>query len=668
MPLEELLPRLDDRTYDDLIREVRTRVARYAPEWRPGASAWTDVNDSDPGVTLAQVFAWLSEMLLYRMNRVPALNYIKFLQLIGVELKPAEPAQAEVTVGVEAAFANSVVRVPMRTQFSAEAPDGGPILLFETKAAFVAFRATLDGVVSYDPDTDFTPLTENNAQAAQPFEPFGSRAPEGAFLALGLLDPVPAAALPPETLDLAFVAASDEQGLPHVTCSGGPTALIAPATLAWEYNDSGAWRALTLLRDDTLALTRTGHVKLKLPAAGIPAAAKTKVPPSDPTPRFWIRARVVQSQYEMPPRLLAIRTNTILVEQAETIRDEVLGGSDGSRNQRFRLANRPVLAGTLELDIQVSDEGPERWIEVPDLFSSGPLDNHYTLNRTTGELRTGDGVNGNVPVAFVGDPGGNVVARQYRFGGGRRGNVPAGAITTLVTPVPGIDAGVVSNLQAAHSGRDEETLDEAKKRAPSTLRSRDRAVTAADFEYLASQAANIKRAKALPGFHPDFPDLPLPGVVTVVVVPDVEGDKPMPSDGTLRQVCRYLDDRRLLTTEVFVLKPEYKKVEVRGDLVALNTADAARVHDDVVQALIDYFHPLRGGDNRLGWPFGGAIHYSRVYQRVFSVPGVASIDRLTIVVDDEAHPDCTDVPIGRHALLFSTDHTIAVRQDAAEDA
>ena len=67
-------------------------MARYAPEWRPGESAWSDVNDNDPGVTFAQVFAWLAEMLLYRMNRVPALNYIKFLQLVGIELLPAAPS------------------------------------------------------------------------------------------------------------------------------------------------------------------------------------------------------------------------------------------------------------------------------------------------------------------------------------------------------------------------------------------------------------------------------------------------------------------------------------------------------------------------------------------------------------------------------------------------
>ena len=115
------------------------------------------------------------------------------------------------------------------------------------------------------------------------------------------------------------------------------------------------------------------------------------------------------------------------------------------------------------------------------------MDRDYTLNRTTGEIKTGDGVQGAVPVAYVGDPGGNVVARVYRFGGGRRGNVLARTITTLVTPVDGIDEGQVTNLEPANSGRDEETVDEAKKRAPSPRRSRAGAVRAADVESLATE-------------------------------------------------------------------------------------------------------------------------------------------------------------------------------------
>ena len=60
MPLTDYLPSIDDRQYDDIVTEIRTRIARYAPEWRPGDSAWTDVNDNDPGITIAQVFAWLA--------------------------------------------------------------------------------------------------------------------------------------------------------------------------------------------------------------------------------------------------------------------------------------------------------------------------------------------------------------------------------------------------------------------------------------------------------------------------------------------------------------------------------------------------------------------------------------------------------------------------------
>ena len=667
MPLEDLLPKLDDRTYDDLVREIRTRVARYAPEWRPGASAWTDVNDNDPGVTLAQVFAWLSEMLLYRMNRVPALNYVKFLQLIGIELAPAEPARAEVTFPVEATSPQPLVRIRQRTQVSADPGDGGPTMVFETLRALVAFRAVLEAVVGYDPDTAFTPLTDANQRATQPFEPFGPRAPEDAYLALGFQD---AAALPAEVLDLMVVAAAGggRERVPYVSCLHGPD--TSPARLVWEYNHAGVWLPLTQLRDDTLALTRSGHVLLRLPASGIPVSAKASLTASDPTLRYWIRVRVVSSQYEETPRLLAIRTNTTEVEQAETVRQEVVGGSDGSRNQRVRLASRPVISGSLVLKVQVSDDGPETWTEVPDLLGSGPTDNHYLLNRTSGEILFGDGVNGNIPVAFEGDPGGNIVAAEYRFGGGRRGNVPSGTITTLVTPVPGVDAGAVTNLEPAHSGRDEESLDDAEKRAPSSLRSRDRAVTAQDFEHLAALAGNVRRAKALPNFHPEFPNSRLPGIVSVIVVPNADpaNPMPMPSDGTLRAVCRYLDERRLLTTEVFVLKPQYQRVEVRGDIVVHDAADAAQVHAGIVVSLVDYFHPLRGGDKANGWPFGGTIHYSRVYQRVFSVPGVASISRLTIVLDDEEQRECTDVPIARNGLLYSTEHAISVSYGTAEVA
>src|SRR5215813_7769361 len=181
MPLNNAIPKIDDRDYDSLLAEVRTRIARYTPEWTP---VWTDVNDNDPGITMAQVFAWLAEMLAYRMNKVPELNYIKFLQLLGIELNAAEPAQAEVTFPVKNSFTEPFVIVPARTQLTAEAPDGGPPIVFETERALIALKAQLASLLAYD-GYAYTPVTDENAKATTGFQPFGPAADTDSALLLG---------------------------------------------------------------------------------------------------------------------------------------------------------------------------------------------------------------------------------------------------------------------------------------------------------------------------------------------------------------------------------------------------------------------------------------------------------------------------------------------------
>ena len=81
------VPNLDDRHFQDLVDEAKRRIPRYSPEW-------TDHNVSDPGITLVELFAWLTEQYLFRLNQVPDKNFITFLDLIGVRLQPAQPAGA----------------------------------------------------------------------------------------------------------------------------------------------------------------------------------------------------------------------------------------------------------------------------------------------------------------------------------------------------------------------------------------------------------------------------------------------------------------------------------------------------------------------------------------------------------------------------------------------
>ena len=121
MPLNDAVPVIDDRRFEDILDEIKTRIARYTPEWRP---VWTDYNDSDPGITLAQLMAWLAEMMLYRMGKVPELAYLKFLELLGIELNAAQPSRVDVVFPVAADAVAPYIEVPIRTQVSAPADDG----------------------------------------------------------------------------------------------------------------------------------------------------------------------------------------------------------------------------------------------------------------------------------------------------------------------------------------------------------------------------------------------------------------------------------------------------------------------------------------------------------------------------------------------------------------
>jgi predicted phage baseplate assembly protein len=670
MPLKDAIPVLDDRRYDDIVAEIRTRIPRYTPEWKP---QWSDLNDSDPGIILAQTFAWLSDMLLFRMDQVPELQYLKFLELIGIELLPAQPATAEITFTVDDGVNVPTVSVPPRTQVSAASDDGPPIV-FETERALTALTAQLLAVQAYEGATyeDETSRNAKPSSTAEGFFPFGREPREDAALVLGFGFPVSyltRSVFPPVPIDIAVFTVDTQDATRLVQCGTAATRSYAPAKLQWEGFDGTEWRPLDGLNDDTLAFTRSGHVIVRIPAAlSLQLAYMGEYEGIDPVtqqPRdklFWIRARLVRTQYERPPQLAAVRTNTVVALQAQTVSGEVLGGTSGARNQLWQLENPPVIKGSLRIQI---NEGPgdasADWKVVDDLFGSGPRAQELAVDWTSGEVRAGDGERGQVPIANAENPDANVVAVEYRFGGGSRGNVRADEINNLLSALDGIEGG--TNVFEAAGGTDEERVDDAKVRARQTLRARERAVGVEDFELLAKQAGNVKRAKALPLAHPMFPGVKVPGAVTVIVVPDSKAKNPQPSDGLLRTVCAFLESRRLLTTELFVVGPRYLSVSVEATIVVDDDVDPGKVKQDIEKVLDAYLSPVDGGEDGTGWPFGGPIRYSQVLQRAFTVPGVSSVPSLVLIVDGDRQTECRDVPIepiAPNALVYPAAHAITV--------
>src|SRR5439155_23812040 len=102
------VPKLDDRSFQDLVNEAKKLIPRYTPEW-------TDHNVSDPGVTLIELFAYMVDILLFRINRVPERNYIKWLEMLGLKLEPPRPARTDITLYLTAPQPEAVT-IPLGTE------------------------------------------------------------------------------------------------------------------------------------------------------------------------------------------------------------------------------------------------------------------------------------------------------------------------------------------------------------------------------------------------------------------------------------------------------------------------------------------------------------------------------------------------------------------------
>ncbi|HEX8224030.1 MAG TPA: putative baseplate assembly protein [Allosphingosinicella sp.] len=659
MPLEA--PNLDDRRFQDIVDEALQLIPRFAPEW-------TDRNDSDPGIAITKLFAWMTELTLYRLNQVPERAYVKFLQMVGIEQRPAAAARVEVSF---AAARNDVseIWVPQGTQVAAAADAEGPVL-FETLAPLAVLGTPLAAVQLWD-GFAYSQATTAAGAEGQWLYPFGPRARAGAALMLGFAGPASLTAGPIDLL-VQLLQSGDS---PEPVSRGDPAALDsgpAPARLVWEYWDLAQWQPLTVIRDDTGAFTRSGHLVLRGPGG----AARLAVRGDVATPLYWLRCRVEAPGWERAPRLDSVLINTVEAIQASARRDEVVGRSDASPGQQFALATRPVLPATgaekvatadgrsvdiLSLRLEVDEgSGFTAWQEVADFHASGPDDPHFTLNRTTATVAFGDGVHGRIPAVFA-PTGmrGNIVARHYLSGGGRRGNLPAGAVATIQSFLPGISA--VANPYPATGGAIEETVSAAKGRAAAEIAANGRAVTAADFELRALEAG-VRRAKALALAHPRYPGVAIPGSVTVIVVPDGDGAAPMPSATTLATVAARLDETRLVTTEVHVAPPTYNSVSIEADILIRRTASPDSVRTELEARLNAFLHPLTGGSDGEGWPFGGAIYFSDLYRLVIETPDVVRIvdGQIGIRVNGELAPFCRDIDICPGELVYAVPHKLVL--------
>lgn len=163
------------------------------------------------------------------------------------------------------------------------------------------------------------------------------------------------------------------------------------------------------------------------------------------------------------------------------------------------------------------------------------------------------------------------------------------------------------------------------------LRKTDRAVTPADFEFLAltvPSAVRPARAHCVPGLDLSRTDpalrlLDSPGHVSVVIVPFHAADLAK----AIQDVADYLEPRRLLTTRVHVVGPRYVPLTVHVTIHLLPDARKTDVKPRVLDALTARFDALTGGRDGTGWPFGRTVYVSEIYELLDGITGVDYVTR-----------------------------------------
>jgi predicted phage baseplate assembly protein len=655
MPLET--PRLDDRTFADLVEEARARIPLYTPEW-------TDHHASDPGITLIELFAYMTDILLYRLNRVPDKNYIKFMELIGMALHEAVPSEVDVTFWLSAPQPEPLI-VPGDTEVATIRTETDDSIVFSTDR----------DVQITVPDLSYV-LNSATTDEGRTYTAFNVSSLQAGF------EDIPIFASRPPRHDDAFYFGFDEDLSHHlvgfqVDVDAAEGAGVNPndPPYSWEVLDihrANQWIPVSVDLDETLALNQAGLMRIHLPELVQSTVNDTRA--------YWVRLRLerdddAESEYEVSPRLRQASVDswgaTLQATNVTRVRNEVVGRSDGTPGQVFYTEHTPVASRTANeiLIVRLDDGREQHWMEVSDFSTSSANDRHYTLDSNTGEIRLGPALpqpDGSVRRYGALPPkGALMVMSSYRYGGGQVGNVGTGAITVLQTPIPYVDR--IRNRRPASGGRDGESLESAKMRVPGHLRSLQRAVTAKDFEYLTEQAApgQVGRVYCL---QPPLTQRGENKVLVIPAIPVIGGfiapeSLELPSD-TRDLIQSYLDERRMLSTTLEVTTPAYQWVETEVTIAAAQHYDFERVRGRVEARLFNFLNPLNGGMDGKGWPIGRDLLVSDVMAALIAVEGVhfvRSVKLYPIQYENRQFRRLADtqaIPLSSDGVIVSYQHNV----------
>lgn len=690
------LPNLDDRRWADLVDEGRALIPLYAPEW-------TDHNLHDPGITLIELLAWIAEMDIYQLNRVPDRHKLKFLALVGITPEP--PHAAHTVLSFTLADGASPLSLPAEVEFVGHDPFG-EATRFRTLESITVAPGQLQAVQIKD-EKGFHDFTDQWLRR-ESFGLFGAVPQRGIELYLGFSRTWP----PNEPVSLYFTFAGPGTGederrrlieetnarkracrppLAEFPCPQEtpppPASAAEPEEVPPHHGVRLVWEVLTTVGaqpawyqlepdevdDETRALTLDGRVRIRLPAV----MTKPKEHSGLCTDLYYLRVRFEAGAYDAPPVLRNLALNGVAAEQAvsvgtmQTINGQkveavLLDTGDGAPDQELRLPLAPAQESSFQL-FTLEDSEWRTWHLRPDFDSSTRRDSDFQLNPTTGAVSFGDGEHGRVP------PLGAQIYVVYRATHAEAGNLAAETINQLSDSPHNrtalgndfdqikVSLATITNPVVATGGAVAETLAHAIGRAIELTETPQRAVTLRDYETLAKQTPGVQLARvtARANLHPSFPCIRALGMITVMIVPNQPGPRPAPSPGLRRVVAAYLNRRRVIGTRVEVVGPSYLEVAVRAKVQACAGVSKTNLQQKIVEALNNFLHPLKGGPAGTGWPFGRDVYRAEILQVIDEVLGVDHVLSLELIPEG-CEAQCGNVCLSPTSLVAAGQHEIEV--------
>jgi predicted phage baseplate assembly protein len=543
---------------------------------------------------------------------------------------------------------NLLAGVPRGTPVKTGTDSSASALFFETEEEIQAVPIEIKRIIGFS-NYRYTDVAEFNHCPGAFYHAFGKEAGGGEAFYLGLDVGISTGDLAGKELRLAVYPYEADlppegEGLPGEEALELFAGVSPLARVAWEYwdgsKDSG-WKTLdvTASAETAAALSGKGFLSVvfnDVITKGTPVEFPQYLQITDGL--LWVRCKLLESFFEIPPRLDRILPNVVSAVEGKTA--EETWESSGLPCQVFKTRGSPVAAGSQKVIIREDRE----WEAVPDFDASGPGDMHYVIKPVTGEICFGNGLNGAVPVR------GKTITVRYRVGGGGRGNVAAGVVNRCT--VPGI---TVVNPYPGHGGEDAETIDGVFHRFKKELDVPYTAVTVQDYEYIARRTPGLRVARARALYSKET------GKVTVVVIPYSFEEKPLAGNRFKQIVSRYLDKHRLVTTVVEISDPVYVRVSVTAAVRVKSGYDPVRVKAGICKALDRFLSPLKreGGDNE--WPFGRPVYSSEVSEVLEGEAGVDCVDSLSFSASGgTVTPGEMKIEIGFFGLVYPGPHEIEI--------